>query len=109
MKQEYALQGLQCAHCAGKIEAAVKKLPGVSCASVNLMKQQLTLEAEQDMTAQVKKIVRQLEPDVKVSREKVAGDAPERSGMVWRLIGGGVLLAVAVILLVAKKRSNGAK
>ena len=96
MKQEYALQGLQCAHCAGKIEAAVQKLPGVSSASVNLMKQQLTLEAEQDMTAQVKKIVKQLEPDVKVSREKPAGNAPERSGRVWRLIGGGVLLAVGL-------------
>ena len=66
------LEGLDCANCAAKIEAAVQKLPGVTAANLNFMTTKLTIEApREDMPAIVEettKIVNRLEPDVVVSK-----------------------------------------
>ena len=40
----YSLTGLGCAHCAAKMEAAIKKLEGVEDASVNFMSLKLTVD-----------------------------------------------------------------
>ena len=66
MKQVLILEGLNCPNCAARIEADVKKLPQVQEASLNLMNQTLTLEAEEDLVTAVEKIVHRYEPDVKV-------------------------------------------
>lgn len=46
MKRTYRLDGLDCAHCAAKLEAAAGKLPGVLDAHINFLTQKLTLELE---------------------------------------------------------------
>ena len=46
MKKKYKMENLDCANCAAKMEAAIKKIPGVTDASMNFMTQKLTLEAE---------------------------------------------------------------
>ena len=68
MKQEFVLEGLNCPNCAARIEADAGKLPEVTEASLNLMKQTLTLTLtkDADLFAQVEKIVHRYEPDVKV-------------------------------------------
>lgn len=70
MKKDIKLIDLDCANCAAKIEAQTAKLDGVSSASVNLMKQRMTVEVEdgkfETVLAEVKKIVKALEPDVTV-------------------------------------------
>lgn len=70
MKKDIRLIDLDCANCAAKIEAQTAKLDGVSSASVNLMKQRMTVEVEdgkfETVLAEVKKIVKALEPDVTV-------------------------------------------
>ena len=38
MKKKFKLQDLDCAHCAAKMEEAIKKIPGVNDASVSLMR-----------------------------------------------------------------------
>lgn len=72
MKKVFKLNGLDCANCAAKIEAAVQKLPGVTAATVNFMTTKLTLEAErEDMPAIVEQataIVKKIEPDVVVTK-----------------------------------------
>lgn len=72
MKKCIKLEGLDCANCAAKIEAAVQKLPGVTAANLNFMTTKLMIEASrEDMPAIVEetaKIVTRLEPDVVVSK-----------------------------------------
>ena len=67
MKKMYKLQDLDCANCAAKMEAAVKKIPGVRDAAVSFMAQKLTIEAEDDrfdaVMRDVVKACRRVEPD----------------------------------------------
>ena len=48
MKKKFKLEDLDCANCAAKMEAAIKKIDGVIDASVNFMTQKFTLEAPDD-------------------------------------------------------------
>ena len=48
MKKAFKLEDLDCANCAAKMEAAIKKLPGVQNATVSFMTQKMTLEAEDE-------------------------------------------------------------
>jgi len=67
MKKTYKLLDLDCAHCAAKMETAIKKLPGVTDASVAFLSQKLTLETEADDQSEilkaVVKIIKKVEPD----------------------------------------------
>ncbi len=40
------MENLDCANCAAKMEAQIKKIPGVKDANMNFMTQKLTLDAE---------------------------------------------------------------
>lgn len=70
MKKIFKLEGLDCAHCAGKMEEKISKLDGVKSATVNFMTTKLTLETEDDkfdlVLAEAKKIINNLEPDVNI-------------------------------------------
>lgn len=46
MKKKFKMENLDCANCAAKMEAAIRKIPGVTDANMNFMTQKLTLEAE---------------------------------------------------------------
>ena len=48
MKKTFKLIDLDCANCAAKMEAAIKKLDGVNDASVSFMTQKMTIDAEDD-------------------------------------------------------------
>ena len=47
MKKTFKLVDLDCAHCAQKMEDAIKKLDGVQDASINFLAQKLTIEADE--------------------------------------------------------------
>lgn len=47
MKRTYTLCGLECAHCANKMETAIKKINGVKEATVVFMTQKLSIEADE--------------------------------------------------------------
>jgi len=70
MKKSIKLIDLDCANCAAKIEDAVKKLDGVTNASVNFMAQKMILEAPDDkfdkVLSEAKQLIHKLEPDVTV-------------------------------------------
>ena len=70
MKKSFKLIDLDCANCAAKMEAAIKKIDGVNNASVSFMAQKLTLEADDDKFDEaVKKAVdciKKVEPDCTV-------------------------------------------
>ena len=68
MKKTYILEDLDCAHCAGIIEEKIGKLEGVSSSKVTLLTQKLVIEVEEEkekeVTAEIKKIVKKVEPEV---------------------------------------------
>ena len=70
MKKKFALEELDCANCAAKMEAAIKKLDGVQDASVNFLTQKLTLEADDDrfdeIIKEAAKIIKKIEPDCRI-------------------------------------------
>lgn len=72
MKKVYRVQNLDCAHCADKIERAIKKIDGVQSATLNFMTQRLTLEADEarfaETEAQALAAARKVEPDCKIVR-----------------------------------------
>lgn len=46
MKKSVRLRDLNCAHCAAKMEQAIRRIDGVQAVSVNFLLQKLTIEAE---------------------------------------------------------------
>lgn len=67
MKKTYKLIDLDCAHCAAKMQEKIKKLPGVTDASVNFLTQKFTLDAPDDIfdevLKQAAKVCKDIEPD----------------------------------------------
>ena len=71
MKKSYMLDGLDCANCAAKMEKAINNLEEVKTATVNFMTAKLTIEADgdyDDLIAKVEKVIRKIEPDVKIRK-----------------------------------------
>ena len=70
MKKTFKLEDLDCANCAAKMEAAVKKLDGVKDATVSFMTQKMTIEAEDERFDEIVKAavkcVAKVEPDCRV-------------------------------------------
>lgn len=70
MKKTFKMIDLECANCAAKMEAAIKKLPGVNDASVSFLSQKLMLDAEdtcfEAALQEAAKICRKIEPDCRV-------------------------------------------
>ena len=56
MRKSYKISGLDCAHCAEKIESKIKKIEGVKDASVNFMLEKLIIEADE---GQMDRIIRE--------------------------------------------------
>ena len=67
MKKKFKLQDLDCANCAAKMEEAIKKIEGVSDATVSFMTQKMTIEAEESRFDEIMKevvaVCRKVEPD----------------------------------------------
>lgn len=70
MKKVFKLEDLDCANCARKVEDGIKKIDGVTDASVNFLAQKLTLEADDDrfdaILKEVVKTCKKIEPDCTV-------------------------------------------
>ena len=70
MKKKFKLVDLDCANCAAKMEDAIKKIDGVSDASVSFMSQKMTIEADDSrfdaIMQEVVKVCKKVEPDMSV-------------------------------------------
>ena len=69
MKKTYNIE-VDCANCAAKMEDAIKKIDGVTDASVSFMTQKMMIEADDAVFDQVVeeavKCIAKVEPDCKV-------------------------------------------
>ena len=67
MKKKFKLQDLDCVNCAAKMEEAIKKIEGVSDATVSFMTQKMTIEADDgrfdEIMKEVVSVCRKVEPD----------------------------------------------
>ena len=67
MKKRYKLQDLDCANCAARMEAAIRKIDGVKDATVSFMAQKLTIDADDarfdGIMREVVDVCRKVEPD----------------------------------------------
>ena len=67
MKKKFKLQDLDCANCAAKMVEAIKKIEGVSDATVSFMTQKMTIEADDsrfdEIMKEVVSVCRKVEPD----------------------------------------------
>lgn len=70
MKQSFPLENLDCALCAEKMEAAIRKIDGVEDVNVSFILQKLTLTADnaqfESIMKQVTKACKKIEPDCKI-------------------------------------------
>ena len=70
MKKTFKLVDLDCANCAAKMETAIKKIDGVTDASVSFMSQKLTIEADDDkfdaIVKEAVKVCKKVEPDCEI-------------------------------------------
>ncbi len=70
MKKTFKLVDLDCANCAAKMETAIKKIDGVTSASVSFMNQKMTIEADDAafdaIMDKVVKTIKKVEPDCEV-------------------------------------------
>ena len=70
MKKKFAMEDLDCANCAAKMEDAIKKIEGVHDATVSFMAQKLTIDADgdrfQEIMQEVVKVCKKVEPDTRI-------------------------------------------
>ena len=72
MKKKFKLQDLDCANCAQKMEDAIKKIDGVTDASVSFMTQKMSIDADDErfeaIIDEVVKVCKKVEPDCVILR-----------------------------------------
>ena len=72
MKKTYRLKDLDCANCASKMERQIKKVNGVTDASVNFLTQKMTVDADEsrfeEIMDEVVRLCRKVEPDCVIVR-----------------------------------------
>lgn len=70
MKKTFALEDLDCANCAAKMETAINKIDGVIEAKVSFMTQKLTIEADEKnfdkVLKEAQKAIKKVEPDCRI-------------------------------------------
>ena len=92
----YILEGLDCAHCAAKIETALRKTSGLENVTVNFATRTVELPAGYENDAQ--RIITSLEPDVTLiikGREEVLPKSNTRE--IATIVTAGVLLMLGVV------------
>lgn len=109
MTKKLLLSGLDCAHCASKIEAKVQELDGVDQAHLNFIEKTLTIQfKDQALEAHIldstEKIVKKLEPDVKVKEisKKTEAESTHQSNKKEKsFLMAHIEMIIAVILFAA--------
>ena len=71
MKKKFKITGLDCGHCASRLEEALNKISGIESAKVNFLTQKVTIEAADEDIArvcdEVKVVTKKTLPDCELS------------------------------------------
>ena len=100
---KYRIEGIDCADCAAKLEGKLAGIQGISRVQISFMNSTLQFDCESSETErilqEVKEIARREEPDTSISElshGSVQTKEKEDHTMLYRLIAGAVLFAVAM-------------
>ncbi|MBQ2273551.1 MAG: cation transporter [Clostridia bacterium] len=71
MKKIYRMKNLDCAHCAAKMETAIRRLDGVNDAAINFMAMKLTVDFAEGsdlstVMSEAVKVCKKVEPDCEI-------------------------------------------
>ena len=70
MKKTYKMRDLDCANCAAKMEDAIRKIDGVTDATVSFLAQKVTIEGDDarfdEIVSQAVKACKKVEPDCEI-------------------------------------------
>ncbi|MEO1770165.1 heavy metal translocating P-type ATPase [Candidatus Enterococcus ferrettii] len=102
MEKTYRLDGLDCAHCASKIEHAVQEINGVKRATIDFMTTKMIIEApEKEMSRicdEAEKTVHQFEPDVEMKDLTAPKKEESQTGKIIQ-ITVALIATLALVLL----------
>lgn len=101
---KYRIEGIDCADCAAKLEGKLAGIQGISRVQISFMNSTLQFDCESSETErilqEVKEIARREEPDTSISELSHSSvqnkEEKEDHTMLYRLIAGAVLFAVAM-------------
>lgn len=70
VRKIFEMDGVDCAHCAAKMEESIRLLDGVTYVNISFMAQRMTLEAEEEsfdtILKKAVKLCRKVDPDCSV-------------------------------------------
>ena len=71
-RKVYAIENLDCAACAAKLERKIQKIPGVEEATITFATEQLRIAAEDPdaLLPEIRRVAAEMEPDVTISERK---------------------------------------
>ena len=110
-EKQYILNGLDCAHCAGKIENAIKGLDGVENTSVNFLSKKLHVKVKNsdyynNIDNEIIGLIKEVEPDIIISKSEIGtGKLKEHISANLNDIGIfflGILLFVVALVFPVK-------
>ncbi len=92
VRKQFILEGLDCAHCASKIETKLNSIDGIANASVNFVTKTLTMELEEiskvnELVASSIESINKIESHVKV-KEKSVGKSVGKSNKLVIILKG---------------------
>ncbi|MDR2940510.1 MAG: heavy metal translocating P-type ATPase, partial [Clostridiales bacterium] len=102
MEKKYYLEGLDCANCANKIETRVKSISYINSVSLNFIQKTLSFNLLDDKNSsqvldEIKAIVNNLEPDVKVLEDKALALEGFNKFKIIRVILGIAIFILAIL------------
>lgn len=101
MKKKYYVENLSCAHCAMKMEEAVRKLDGVKSFHIHFAEAKMSLEAEDkdfdEINIKVKQLCQSIENDVRFHEKELRIETDQKSEL-YRILIAAVLFLAAVIV-----------
>ena len=102
MKRVYPIENLTCAHCAEKIEEAIRHLEGVRSVSINIITKKLIIdEEEKDHSRIIKsaaKIMKEIEPDASIGKTDDPAESDSRRIMIIRIVSTALLTILSVFV-----------
>ena len=96
---KYKISGLDCASCAAKIEESSCKLEGVNNVTIDLMNNNVWLQADENsddkhIFDEFNKIADRIEPGAKLVSEEIESEETEHSNILMRIIISIVFIAI---------------
>ncbi len=111
IKKEFILEGLNCANCADKIEKQTKNIIGVDNAAMDFVSKKLRVQIDSNndldkISNEVKSIVNEIEPDVKVYEKDSSTNTSDHdhdhgnveNSQIAKLIISAILFLIPIIL-----------